>query len=291
MKLRRTPRLHSLLLLRQLRQSGVASSHLRCRSLHVKQLLKLSMLGGSLESSIGSPSSYSPAFGGCGVRGIHINLLQRCAHLGHCAFCTVSRGGRQLSPSGFQGFGLSNTVAAAESVRPLRLLSMMLSRRRSCAEFAAWYDNTWRGLVCRQGFVTGLQRDAKSGQKRRPRAGKGRTECEAPPGVLASLRMCVCVYSCSSFFSFCLFFFCPFWRRVFFFFLAPRARGRATYGSDYWIWEILDSDLIIMKSCPLPAANIVRSRGSELSKVRTKGNTPGRRGVATERAGGAVRVL
>lgn len=36
MKFKRTPLLHSLLLLRQFIQSGVASSHLRCRSRHVK---------------------------------------------------------------------------------------------------------------------------------------------------------------------------------------------------------------------------------------------------------------
>ena len=36
MKFRRTPRLHSLLLFRQFRQSGVPSSHFRCLSRHVR---------------------------------------------------------------------------------------------------------------------------------------------------------------------------------------------------------------------------------------------------------------
>lgn len=43
-KFNRTPRLHSLLLFLQFKQSGVPSSHLRCLSLHVKQPVRTRLL-------------------------------------------------------------------------------------------------------------------------------------------------------------------------------------------------------------------------------------------------------
>lgn len=52
-KLSRTPRLHSLLLLRQFEQSGVPSSHLRCLSLQVKQpVLTLLLLVGTMSEEV-----------------------------------------------------------------------------------------------------------------------------------------------------------------------------------------------------------------------------------------------
>lgn len=53
MKLSRTPRLQSLLLFRQFKQSGVASSHFRCLSLHVKQpVLTLLLLAGTTSEEV-----------------------------------------------------------------------------------------------------------------------------------------------------------------------------------------------------------------------------------------------
>lgn len=53
MKLSLTPRLHSLLLFRQFKQSGVPSSHFKCLSLQVKQpVLTLLLLAGATSDEV-----------------------------------------------------------------------------------------------------------------------------------------------------------------------------------------------------------------------------------------------
>lgn len=57
MKLSRTPRLHSRLLFRQLRQSGKPSSHFRCRSLHVRHPVRtrFDLVGGVVPAAATAP--------------------------------------------------------------------------------------------------------------------------------------------------------------------------------------------------------------------------------------------
>lgn len=63
MKFNRTPRLHVLLLLRQLLQCGIASSHLRWRSRHVKHPVRtlFGLLADPSPLPLPSPSAVMPS--------------------------------------------------------------------------------------------------------------------------------------------------------------------------------------------------------------------------------------